>query len=477
MSKNMTGLFSKVLLYGLLGFVLFDFSSCSHGNRDSEGDRRPENPNFLILVSDDQRWDQVSYHGNPIIPELETPNIDALASEGVYFNYGFVTSPICAVSRASIMTGMYESTHGMNHFNTPIDRDILFKTYPALLQEAGYRTGMLGKWGIGEAGTEEIFDVFNAWYHQGPYFHETDSGKIHNSVWLSAKTREFLASLEPDQPFALTVCYKSPHHPYQPDPRDTALFKDVEIPRRESDNPEAYANMAQHVMEGSLNRWCYFDERKDEETREDFEKNFLRCVKSLDRSVGEVMETLHEFNLDKNTIVIFLSDNGYIWGERGLGGKWLLYEESIRVPIIVKWPGMAEKYKGKILDQLALNIDIAPTILDMAGIEVPDLMDGKSLLPLLNHPEYDFRDDFFMEHDSIVRVHNPIPDSYGVRTKEWKYIRYVNVEPEVEEMYHLTSDPDELNNLINDDDYSDIRKHLRQRYEHYMTTLSDTKEQ
>lgn len=463
---------NKALLFGLLGTSLMSFTKCSNSTKNSEADRRPENPNFLILISDDQRWDQVSYHGHPIIPELETPNIDALASEGVYFDRGYVTSPICAISRASIMTGMYASTHGMNHFNTPLDREVLFLTYHALLKNAGYRTGVLGKWGIGEAGAEEIVDVFDAWYHQGPYFHETDSGQIHNSVWLAAKTRDFLASLEPDQPFALTVKYKSPHHPYQPDPRDSTLFKEVEIPRRASDTPEAYANMASHVMENSLNRWCYFDERKDEETREDFEKNFLRCVMSLDRSVGEIMQSLREYNLDENTIVIFISDNGYIWGERGLGGKWLHYEESIRVPIIIRWPGMQEKYKGMTLEQLALNIDIAPTILDMAGLEVPEKMDGKSLLPLLNQPDFDFREDFFLEHDSVIMVRNPIPDSYGVRTKDWKYIRYVNVDPEVEEMYHLTTDPMEVNNLISNDAYSEMRGHLRDRYDYYINTLS-----
>ncbi len=252
MSKPLFKLANKVLLFCFLSYILLDFTKCKNFEKDSEDDNRPENPNFLILISDDQRWDHISYHGNPIIPELQTPNIDALAAEGVYFDYSFVTTSICAVSRTSIKTGMYASTHGMNHFNTPLERDILFLTYRALLREAGYRKGMLGKWGIGEAGTEEIFDVWNAWYHQGPCFHETDSGEIHNSVWLAAKTRDFLATLEPDQPFVLTVCYKAPHHPYQPDPRDTALFKDVHIPRRESDTPEAYANMAAHVREGSL---------------------------------------------------------------------------------------------------------------------------------------------------------------------------------------------------------------------------------
>jgi len=457
----------KILSAGFLYILLFLFTEgCAKNTKSSK-------PNFLILISDDQRWDQASYPGNPIIPELKTPNLDKLASQGVYFTNAFVTSPICAVSRASIMTGRYVSTHGMNHFNTPLKEDVLMQTYPALLKKAGYRTGVLGKWGMGMAGTEKIFDVCNAWYNQGAYFHETDSGKIHNSLWLAAKTREFLASVTPGQPFCLTVMYKSPHHPYQPDYRDTSLFKNVFIPKRISDTPEAYKNMAPHVMENSLNRWCYFDERKDEETRENFEKNFLRCMMSLDRSVGEVMKSLEDFGFDKNTIVIFLSDNGYLWGEHGLGGKWLLYEESVRVPIIIKWPGMSEKNKGKLLTQLVLNIDIAPTILDMAGLDVPKEMDGKSLITLLKKPETDFREDFFMEHDSVVKAENPIPDSYGIRTKEWKYIRYVNIEPEVEEMYNLNEDPFEMKNLIYSEDFIQVKKELRKRFDDYREKLTE----
>jgi len=450
--------------------VLAVFLNCTNRQKANINDR--PRPNFLILISDDQRWDQVSYPGNQIIPELKTPNLDKLASQGAYFTNAFVTSPICAVSRASIMTGRYVSTHGMNHFNTPLKQEVIANTYPALLKKAGYRTGIFGKWGIGMEGTEKIFDVVDAWYNQGVYFHDTDSGKVHNSVWLAAKTREFLASVTRGQPFCLTVMYKSPHHPYQPEYRDTALFQDVYIPKRKSDTPEAYANMAPNVMEKSLNRWCYFDERKDEETRSNFEKNFLRCVVSLDRSVGEIMKSLHEYKLDENTVVIFLSDNGYLWGEHGLGGKWLLYEESIRVPIIIKWPGMPETNKGKLLQQLVLNIDIAPTILDMAGVKVPKVMDGKSMFPLLKNPESSFRDDFFMEHDSVISVENPIPDSYGIRTKEWKYIRYVNIEPEVEEMYNLIADPLEMKNLIDNKDFIQVKNDLQKRFEEYREKLA-----
>ncbi len=428
-------------------------------------------PNFLVLISDDQRWDQLSYADKPIIPELKTPNIDRLAQNGAYFRNAFITTPICAVSRASIMTGMYESTHQMNHFNTPIEADILSKSYPALLRKNGYRTGVLGKWGIGTDGTEDIFDVFNAWAKQGVYFHDTDSGKIHNSEWLAIKSKEFLESCTEDQPFCLTVCYKSPHHPYQPDERDKNLFQDVVIPKRETDTPEYYQEMASTVMEKSLNRWCYFDERKDEATKDNFEKNFLRCVKSLDRSVGEIIQSLQDLNLDKNTVVIFLSDNGYLWGEHGLGGKWLLYEESIRVPIIFYGQAIPENMRGEKPNIMALNIDIAPTILDIAGISIPPEMDGMSLLPQLKGIDTTSRSDFFMEHVDIIDVENPIPDSRGVRTDDWKYIRYLNVKSEVEEAYHLKSDPQETKNLINDSNYIENIKHLRNRYNNYMSQI------
>jgi arylsulfatase A-like enzyme len=429
-------------------------------------------PNFLILIADDQRWDQLSCADHPIIPELKTPNIDRLANSGVYYRNAFVTSPICAVSRASIMTGRYAGTHGMNHFNTPMTPEVLGKTYPALLHDHGYTTAVLGKWGMGTEGTDKIFDVFNAWADQGRYFHDTDSGKVHNAEWLAVKTREFLGSLNPDKPFCLTVCFKSPHHPYQPDERDKDLFADVAIPKRATDTPEGYQALSATIMDSSLNRWCYFDERKDDATKEDFEKNFLRCVVSLDRSVGKILQSLEDLKLDKNTVIIYLSDNGYMWGEHGLGGKWLLYEESIRVPVIIDMPGIPRGMKGKRADNMVLNIDIAPTILDMAGIAVPAEMDGMSQLPFFSGKEAPEREDFFMEHVGIIEVETPIPDSRGLRTEEWKYIRYVNIEPEVEEMYRVSQDPQESKNLADNPEYQEIKLDLQKRYDRYLNRLS-----
>ena len=468
-SAKLTNSFTTRLCFKIL--VMFVAIISLAGCQRVAENHQNKKPNILVLISDDQRWDQLSYADKPIIPELKTPNMDSLAKDGVYFRNAFITTPICAVSRASIITGRYVSTHGMNHFRTAIADDVLSKSYPALLHDNGYRTGLLGKWGMATDGTEKIFDVFNAWMTQGKYFHETDDGKIHNSEWLANRAEEFLKFNTDDKPFCLTVCYKSPHHPYQPDERDKDLFADVVIPKRKTDTPEAYKAMASHVMEKSLNRWCYFDERKDEATKDDFEKNFLRCVKSLDRSVGKIMQTLKDLNLDDNTVVIFLSDNGYQWGEHGLGGKWLLYEESIRTPIIIRGLGKACAARGAKLDELALNIDIAPTILDIAGIDIPAEMDGVSLYPTLKGRAGPSRKDFFMEHVDIIKVKTPIPDSMGVRSAEWKYIRYVNVDPEVEEMYNIKTDPQESHNLANDPKYAPIKKQLRKRYNHYRTTL------
>jgi arylsulfatase A-like enzyme len=455
-----------------LSLAALSFSSCAMQTMEPDGKKpKSKRPNILVLIADDQRWDQLSYTDNPLIPELKTPNMDRLAQHGVYFRNAFVTTPICSVSRASIVTGMYASTHGMNHFNASIKADVLSKSYPALLHDNGYRTGVLGKWGMGIDGTEDIFDTFNAWANQGKYFHDTDNGKIHNAEWLVNKARQFLESCSPNKPFCLTVCYKLPHHPYQPDERDKDLFDEVIIPKRPTDTPESYQAIKSDMMDKSLNRWCYFDERKDEATKNKFEKDFLRCVKSLDRSVGKIMQTLKDLNLDKNTVTIYLSDNGYLWGEHGLGGKWLLYEESIRVPLIIHGPGIADTLRGMRLDRLALNIDVAPTILDIAGITIPAEMDGMSLYPLISGRHAPARADFFMEHVGVVDVENPIPDSRGVRSDEWKYIRYINVEPEIEEMYHIKVDPLESHNLANDVSYIEIKKQLQERYNYYLSSL------
>ena len=185
------------------------------------------------------------------------------------------------------------------------------------------------------------------------------------------------------------------------------------------------------------------------------------------------MQTLNDLNLDENTVIIFLSDHGYLWGEHGLGGKWLLYEESIRIPIIIRGPGIADTGLGLKFENLVLNIDIAPTILDIAGIPIPSEMDGMSLYPLLRGENTPLREDFFLEHVDVIDVEHPIPDSRGVCSDEWKYIRYVNVEPEVEELYNIKVDPLESNNLANDVNYVQINDQLKERYNYYLNSFEN----
>lgn len=418
-------------------------------------------PNFLVLISDDQRWDQLSYVDQPIIPELETPHLDQLANQGVYYTNAFVTTPICAVSRACIMTGRYVNSHGMNHFNTDIKPTVLQKTYPALLHENGYYTGFIGKWGMGLKGTEQIFDFFDGWPHQGSYFHQTDSGKIHNSIWLAERTKDFLDSIPSNKPFTLTVCFKAPHHPYQPDERDKNLFAETIIQTRKTDSPEYYAQLPAHIMDSSLNAWCYDDERGTPEKKDAFEKNFLRCVVSLDRGVGRIMQYFKEKELDQNTVTIFLSDHGYLWGEHGLGGKWLLYEESIRIPLIIHDPRLPKRYQGVKREQIALNIDVAPTVLDMAGIPIPAEINGVSLAPTLKSHDTKTHDYFLMEHIGVIDVETPIPDSRGIRNADWKYIEYLHPDGNAEELYDLRSDPYESQNLAADPKYQDKLEEFR----------------
>jgi len=452
---------------GLACLALAALGGCLGRAVDEAGPR----PSFLVLIADDQRWDQLSCAEHPLIPELRTPNLDRLALRGVYFENAFVPTPICAVSRASLMTGRYASSHGMNHFDTPLPPEVLAQTYPALLKAHGYRTGVLGKWGMGTAGAEEVFDVFDAWAGQGAYFHEIDGERVHNAEWLARRAREFLATCTPETPFCLTVCFKSPHHPYHPDERDARLFEDVVIPKRRTDTAEAYRAVASPVIEHSLNRWCYFDERGDEATKERFEKDFLRCVVSLDRAVGEIVRSLEDLGLDERTVVVYISDNGYLWGEHGLGGKWLPYEESIRVPLVIDGAGLPAAMRGRRSDELALSLDVAPTLLDLAGVPIPPEMDGVSLVPLREGSDEPLREDFFLEHVGVIEVEPPIPDTLGVRTKDWKYLRYVGSEPEVEELYRLVDDPWEANDLAGRSEHAELLRRLSRLCDEYRDSL------
>jgi arylsulfatase A-like enzyme len=427
-------------------------------------DRRP---NFILFLTDDQRWDCLSVAGHPL---LKTPSIDRLAAEGTYFPNAFVTTSICCVSRASFMTGLLCRHHKVGDFNTPLPADVLAKSLPALLKKAGYRTACFGKWGIGGPPPKELFDAWDAWGGQGEYFLNLDGKRVHNSEYLTRRSIDFINSCKPDEPFCLIVLYKSPHDIQEADPRDVNLFKDDRIVPPKTATEEHF-NRLPEFMRISMNRTRALKAFPTPDKYQEYVKTYLQCIVSVDRSIGEIRKVLAEKKMADDTLTIFASDNGYFLGERGLIHKWLMYEESIRVPLIVHYPRLAKH--GQKIEQMALNIDVAPTFLDYAGIAIPDGTDGRSLRPLLEGKLDTWRNHWFYEHHFHARgsKEGAIPRTEGVRTAEWKYVTYIDEKEPFEELYDLKNDPLEETNLATELKHAAKFKEMKDLYADYVKKL------
>jgi arylsulfatase A-like enzyme len=427
-------------------------------------DRRP---NLILFLTDDQRWDCLSVAGHPL---LKTPNIDRLAIEGTYFPNAFVTTSICCVSRASFMTGLMCRHHKVGDFNTPLPADVLSKSLPALLKKAGYRTACFGKWGIGGPPPKDLFDAWDAWGGQGEYFLDLDGKKVHNSEYLTRRSIDFINSCKPDEPFCLIVLYKSPHDVQEADPRDVNLFKDDKIVPPKTATEEHF-NRLPEFMRISMNRSRAVKAFPTPEKYQQYVKTYLQCIVSVDRSIGEIRKALTEKKMADDTLTVFASDNGYFLGERGLIHKWLMYEESIRVPLIVHYPRLTKR--NQRAEQMALNIDVAPTFLDYTGIAIPDGTDGHSLRPLLEGKPDGWRTHWFYEHHFHARgsKEGAIPRTEGVRTSEWKYITYIDEKEPFEELYDLKNDPHEEYNLAADAKYAKRLETMKAIYADYLKKL------
>ncbi len=440
-------------------------------------------PNLLVVVSDNQPWWAMGCAGNEII---STPQMDRLAAEGVRFRKAFVTTPICAASRASIFTGLYRRRHGFTFLTKPFRASLAAASYPALLRKTGYHTGLIGKFGIESSGkllVEEErssldgmfdhFDNFEHWGHFGPngYFvTQPDGSRRHLTDVTADKAVGYLterARKWRDQPFCLTLCFNAPHA-QDNDPRQyigptrfDALYRESTIPPPVNSNPEFFAALPAFLKTSEgRRRW---GKRFDTPAKyQSMMKGMFRMVSGVDDALGRVRDQLKKQGLDGNTIILFLSDNGMFFGERGLSDCWLLYEESIRVPFIVYDPRTKAKASRKaVRDEMVLNLDLAPTLLDLAGVKEVPAMDGRSLVPLLDGPAVEnWRADFLCEH---LFVHEKIPKSEGVRTERWKYIRYFEQKPVHEELYDLVADPHERHNLAKEPAHAGTLDNLRRR--------------
>jgi arylsulfatase A-like enzyme len=426
---------------------------------EPEQPRRP--PNIVFLLADDLRWNSLGCMGDPVV---RTPQLDALAARGTLFRNHFVTTSICCVSRASIFSGQYARRHHINDFSTPFTPEVFARTYPALLRAAGYRTGFIGKFGVGEKMPAEAFDYWRGFPGQGRYF-EPGSPE-HLTARMGDQALEFLKGCDGTRPFCLSVSFKAPHcqdgarREFPPDPRDAALYATATIPVPRSATEEAFRKLPDFVQRSEARvRW-----RRRFATPGLFQQNvrdYLRLVTGMDREVGRIVEALRQANLADNTLVVFTSDNGFFFGEHGLAGKWFMYEESIRVPLIVVDPRAPEGARGRKVEAMALNIDLAPTLLDYAGVAAPPAMQGRSLRPLVRGQRPAWRADWFYEHHTLPQI---LPPSEGVRTERWAYLRWMASEPAVEELYDLRTDPLEEHSLAADAAHQQTLSRLRTRW-------------
>jgi len=411
-------------------------------------------PNIIIIYTDDQRTNTLSsYDSNS---PINTPNIDKLAENGIRFTEGFVPTPICGVSRANLISGQYMSQNKVNRFQKALSKEVFKQSYPQQLKNVGYYLGILGKYGFGITKEQkQVFDDYDATTGQGPAFHKYKGELLHDAEWLTRRTKDFLDKAPEDKPFCLQINYKEPHPTSEPAPEDYGKLATYPFKRVSTDTPSEHAKLPEFVQKG-YNSKSYNTMFGTDEKLQTYLSHYYEKILSIERSVGQITKMLEEKGIADNTVIVFLSDHGTHFGEKQLGAKWTPYEQSLRIPFIIYDP--RTKTKGIVSNEMVLNIDIAPTLLDLAGVKIPNTMDGKSLKSLINGQELTHRTHFFFEH--FVSPTSPvyIPRNDGIRTKNTKYLRWIDLDPIVEEFYDLEKDPMEKNNLINNPKYSEKLK-------------------
>ena len=384
-----------------------------------------QRPNFVFILIDDLRFDALGSTG----PYAKTPNIDRIAAGGVNFRNAFVTTPLCSPSRASYLTGRYVHAHRVsgNGDNAALSHQLV--TFPRLLQGAGYDTAYIGKWHMGTDDTPRPgFDRWVSFKGQGVYKNpplnidgRQVKGEGYMTDLLSDHAAEFVRRQRP-KPFCLTLAHKAVHGPFEPADRHLNLYNDVALPKP----PNLQGDRTRH---------------------EQIARNQLRCLAAIDEGVGRLLQAIDETGQTENTVVVFTSDNGYFWGEHGYGDKRWAYEESIRIPLLVRYPKLVKPARDA--GQMALNIDIAPTILDLAGVKPPPGTHGESLVPILNGKARKWRRSILTEYFKEERF-PATPTWQSVRTERWKLVNYPDQSAR-DELFDLRADRFETRNLIAED--------------------------
>jgi arylsulfatase A-like enzyme len=450
-------------------------SGCSFVKHDT---KESSKPNIIFILTDDHRWDAMGYAGNKII---STPQMDRLAGEGTWFKNAFVTTPISAASRASILTGMYERTHGYTFQQGPLKEPYMQLSYPVILKKNGYNTGFFGKLGVTYKDAEKLFDKADIYDRNGKfpdrrgYFFKTiGADTVHLTRYTGFQAQEFIKNAPADKPFCLSLSFSAPHaHDNAPEQyiwqeKSDSLYSDITIPPPLLGDEKYFNALPREVREGyNRLRWTWrFD------TPEKYQhsvKGYYRMIGEIDDEIGELRKLLEDKGLADNTIIILMGDNGYYLGERQLAGKWLMHDNSLHVPLMIFDPRVT---KHNDINDMVLNIDIAKTILDMAGVEIPEEYQGISLLPYVRNKKPErIREEILFEH--LWKLPE-IPSSEGIRTGEWKYFRYRLIDAP-EELYNLENDPLETTNLASDPEFKNVLNSLRKECDNQVEKYTKAK--
>jgi N-acetylglucosamine-6-sulfatase len=427
---------------------------------------RKVRPNVLVILCDDLRWDALGYAGNP---HVKTPNIDRLAAEGVNFANAFCTTSLCSPSRASILSGLYAHVHGVLNNFTEYPKSL--PSFPRALQAAGYETAYIGKYHMGEENDEKRpgFDYFVTHKGQGKYF-DTEFNvdgqrRVVPGYYTHVVTQMAVDWLNRprDRPWMLMLGHKAPHSFYIPEPKYAHAFDDVDIRYPDSafhlDDKPAWIKQrlyTWHGIYGPLFEWRknFPDDRP--EAVKDFAamtRAYWGTILSVDDSVGRLRQTLERLGQLDDTVIVFLGDNGLLNGEHGMVDKRTMHEPSIRIPLVVRYPGLSSPRHPRRIEPMVLTVDVAPSLLDLCGVDPPAKVHGRSWTRLVRDGDPGWRKSFFYEYN-YEKQFPYTPNVRGVRTDRWKYMHYPHgdggPDRHMAELYDLEHDPDELHNLIGD---------------------------
>jgi len=459
--------------------VLIFLSSCNEKKNPSisEGISNKLDQNIIYILSDDHRYDFMGFMNK--VPFLRTPNMDRMAANGVHLKNAFVTTSLCSPSRASILTGQYTHRHGVVDNQSLVPNGTNF--FPKYLQDAGYETGYIGKWHMGEhnSNPRQGFDYWASFKGQGKYWNSvfnvngTDDVPVDSTYVTHAITNyamDFLNNRNKEKPFFLYVSHKSVHSEFTPAPEHDGAFDNEELEYPSTFYPPShseaklskeeynYEDLPNWVKEQRYSwhgvDYLYHGEMDFDE----FYRSYCETLIALDESIGEILDYLEDNDLMSNTTVFYMGDNGFSFGEHGLIDKRQAYEESMRVPLLAM--GSAVNNGVESIIENVQNIDIGPTILDIAGVEQPDQFDGQSFLPLLqNARKGEWRDTIYYEY-FWERPFPQTPTVHAVRTDQYKYIRFHGIW-DINELYDIKNDPLETNNLIRSKEHQEISRELR----------------